>query len=273
MRKFLILLLFFTCSISLFACNPFWVKADKKLIKGIVALDKNNPAEIAHFFISQTIHKSNTTKKNLGFGWEIWRSGIGSGYIGISATFIYHNDSVVSYSINPKMPKEKALIKRYKKWYLEEFEFESSQIQPIVYHKYFVEKPLKYYDGKLTERSTPQQIAHYMSPFSGTTYGDKILGLVDSYLTNRKAFLSIKDNLTTEQVILMMYSINPASRFTAIEYYMKNKADFNNTEKIEEWIEINYKEIPNINISGGCSRVLSVETRTLVEMISKMDTE
>jgi len=49
-----------------------------------------------------------------------------------------------------------------------------------------------------------------------------------------------------------MYAINPASRLTAIEYYLKHKELFSSQEEINKWIGMNFKEIPKINTMRGC---------------------
>ena len=59
------------------AYNPIWVIIDKKIIKNIVQLDRNNPQAVEEYFRTQKIQKCNTDKKNLGFGWTMWTPGIG----------------------------------------------------------------------------------------------------------------------------------------------------------------------------------------------------
>lgn len=103
-----------------------------------------------------------------------------------------------------------------------------------------------------------------MTPTSGTMYGYAGGGMI---MQNRKAFLEIKDSLTNEQLILLLYSINPASRLTAIEYYWKRKGSLGNNEAIDKWVEQNFKEMPTVKSMSGCFSVTE-ETKSFVYMHS-----
>ncbi len=267
MKKAIIAIIFLFLSIGAVAHNPFWVIKDKRLIKDVVELDKNNPKRIEEYF---KIQKCDLTKKNLGFNWKVWSPSIGSGYISISATFIYHNDLIVSYSITPELPEEKGLIKKYRKWYNNFFEFESNRILPYHYNKNKINKPLKEYDRLLTRLEISPKIEEYMTPYSGIEYGYYKGGYSNNILfENRRNFLNIEEHLTNEQVILIMYSINPASRLTAIEYYLKNKSKFSVSNEIENWIKKNFKETPIIETRIGCTYSEFLSTKDLVEMYAK----
>jgi hypothetical protein len=264
MRHLLIITTFFLASTKTFAYNPFWTHIDKKLISAIINLDKNNPKEVEQYFKNQRIQKNDTTKEILGFGWTMWTPGTGGGYISISAKFFYFNDSLVSYSLTPRLPEEKGLQKRYKKWYGDYFAYSNSEIQTFSFNQTIILKPLNQYTGAL--KSIPDKIATYMTPNSGTMYGYAGGGLI---MENRRAFLGIKDSLTNDQVLLLMYSINPASRLTAIEYYLKRKSSFENQEAINNWIEQNFREMPTVKSMSGCFSVTE-ETKAFVYMHSLM---
>jgi len=113
MRYLLISVMIILVSSKTFAYNPFWALTDKRLISAVIKLDKNNPKEIEQYFKTQRIHKCDTSKENLGFGWRMWTPGIGGGLISISARFFYFNDSLISYSLKPELHEEKGLQKRY----------------------------------------------------------------------------------------------------------------------------------------------------------------
>jgi len=268
MRQLITILIFFFLVKTAHAYNPFWVSIDKRLIKNIVNLDRNNPKAVEQYFRTQKIQKCDTSKDNLGFGWTMWTPGIGGGYIGISATFIYYHDSIVSYSLTPRMPDEKGLINKYKSWYQGGFTFQGDEILPFKYKSGHILLLLKEYNGELTTQTIDHKILEYMTPNSGIMYG-YAGGSSGSLLQNRKAFLEIQDSLKTEQIVFLMYSINPASRLTAIEYYLKYKEKFSNTKTIDEWIERNYSEISKVNTLFGCF-LETWDTRTLVYMYSKM---
>ncbi|HYF32581.1 MAG TPA: hypothetical protein VD993_15760 [Chitinophagaceae bacterium] len=257
MRQFIIITILFLLSTQAVAYNPSWTRTDKKLITALIGLNKYNPKEIAQFFIDRKGNKNDLEQENLGFGWSMRTYRIGGGYISIHATFFYYKDSLVSYSLMPQMPDKKGLVKRYKKWYGNYFQYSNGEILPFEFNKAATLQPLKEYKGSWP--ATSDKILHYMSPNSGTMYGYSGGGII---MQNRKTFLEIKDSLTNEQVILLMYSINPASRLTAIEYYLKNNARFARKEFIDKWIEENFIELPEIDTMYGCFRQ-TVETRSL----------
>jgi hypothetical protein len=91
-----------------------------------------------------------------------------------------------------------------------------------------------------------------MTPSSGTMYGYAGGGVI---MQNRKAFLQIKDSLTADQVVLLMYSINPASRLTAIEYYLQHEDLFSSRQVIDNWVGVVFKATPTIETMSGCFRV------------------
>ena len=268
MKQLLTTIIVFLFVQTTIAYNPYWTLLDKILIRNIVQLDKNNPQAIEGYFKT---NKCKIVKENLGFGWKMWEQGIGGGYISIKARFIYYNDSIVSYYIIPQIPEEKELINRYKKWYQNSFTFEKDNIQAFAYKEEGILKPLKEYIGTLSSKTVPRKILDYMTPNSGTIYGYSG-GYSSTILQNRKAFFEIKDSLTTDQVTLLMYSINPASRFTAFEYYLRHGERFTNQQILDEWMEINFAETPEIRTLLGCL-VKTMDTRTMVHIYSTMESE
>lgn len=261
MKQFILVTTLLLASLKTLAYNPFWIQKDKKLISTLTKINKNNSQDIEQYFKSQ-LNKTSLKKENLGFGWTMSRPGIGGGYIAISAEFFYYHDSLVCYSLTPELPEERGLKKRYKKWYGEYFYYSNSEIQTFRFNIEAILRPLKEYTGNLTNISP--KLLNYMSPNSGTTYGYAgSMGILE----NRKAFFEIQDSLNYDNHFLLMFSINPASRLTAIEYYLKREFNIGDQKMLNSWIEQNYKEIPNVEI-GGCYSYL-IETRSLVYMLSR----
>jgi len=146
MRSILVILALFISTNHAFAYNPFWTHIDKKLIAGIVSLDKFNPNEVEQYFKKRF---SPHTTENLGFGWKLWSPGVAGGYIRISAKFYYYRDSLACYFLIPELPEEKGLQDRYKKWYKDYFVYSGNTIQPFKFHESTILRPLKEYDGNL----------------------------------------------------------------------------------------------------------------------------
>ena len=167
------------------------------------------------------------------------------------------------------MPEEKGLIKSYKNWYQNSFSFELDKIQSFYYHLDSIFRPLKEYNGTLTSNTVPRKILEYMTPNSGTMYGHSG-GYPVNLLQNRRKFFEIRSSLTNDHVVFLMYSINPASRLTAIEYYLRHKDSFTNQQAIEEWIEKNFTETPKVETLFGCFREFW-DTKTLVHMNSFLE--
>jgi hypothetical protein len=256
MRHFIIILLLFLVSKNAFAFNPWWTAIDKRLITTITKLDKSKPAEIEQYFKQQRIQAVSIEKENLGFGWTMWTPAIGGGYISIAATFFYYHDSLVSYSLRTQLPKEKGLQQRYRKWYGTYFSYADAAIQPYQFNEAAILRPLKEYPGQVDHVS--ENISHYMTPYSGTMYGYAGGGVI---MQNRRAFLAIRDCLTNDELILLMYSINPASRLTAMEYYLKAQNRVKD-DVVYKWIEQNMMELPQTKTMSGCFYE-TVDTRTL----------
>jgi hypothetical protein len=260
-----LLLLILTLQVSAVSIpNPFWVALDKKLIKNLSKIDKSSPKEFEKYFLRARREKI-TLKQNLGFGWKMWNAGVGGGYIHISANFYYFKDSIISYSITPNLPDEKMLIKKYTDWYSSFFQSKGNELLPYKFQEEEIMKPLIELPYSLIPKNIPPNLLKYMSPKSGTLYGYSG-GYGNDILPNRKLFQKLNPILNKDHIIFAMFAINPASRFTAIETYIKNKKEFVYSEKIEYWIEQNFEEIPKIKTLMGCS-MESWSSRFLVRMM------
>ncbi len=268
MKRIGITFLFWMVCLASLASNPFWVQMDKKILKQLNELDKADPSQVESFFLQ---HRRNPEKVNLGFGWSLWNTRIGGGYISLSAVIIYHNDSIISYRMYSDLPNDKKLIGKYTKWFEKTFDVDSGKVKPYRYRESSLFKPLAEYDGPLTTQEVSHEVLTYMTPYSGTTYG-YAGGYSGELLSNREEFISIEPGLSSEKAILLMYSINPASRLTAIEYYKKHKDKFRNQRQVEDWIEQVYKEVPTVETLFGCSRETK-ESRYLVEYYSRIKEE
>ncbi|WP_276373956.1 hypothetical protein [Chryseolinea sp. H1M3-3] len=257
------------CSLTgyAFGQNPFWVHLDKKIIRELNAVDRGDARNVEAYFIEH--RKRPATKENLGFGWSISNMAVGGGYTSISGTFVYFNDTIVSYSLYSRVPDENKLIRRYTGWLKGTFAIDSSGIKSLDYRKHLLSIPLIGYDGPLKIEDLPVEVFNYMSLHSGTMYGYSG-GLNNTLFQNRSNFNKLKQKLTTDIVYLLMYSVNPASRLTAIEYYRKNSQEFDNKDKIDTWIDTVYKEVPMVHTLMGCIGE-TWNSRLLVEFCSKIE--
>ena len=265
MKRISLTFLCWMLCLASFASNPFWVQMDKKILNQLHELDKSKPNEVEKFFLQ---NRRNPKKENLGFGWSLWNTRIGGGYISLNAVFVYYNDSIINYRMYSDLPADKKLIVNYSEWFKKTFDVDSGKVKPFRYGENSLFKPLAEYNGPLTTKEVAKDILTYMTPYSGTTYG-YAGGYSGDLLSNRRDFINIEPSLTPEKAILLMYSINPASRLTAIEYYKKNKDKFSNQKKIEDWIEKVYLEVLKVETLFGCTREAH-ESRFLVEYYSRI---
>lgn len=242
--------LFLTVTLNVsFGQNPFWVQMDRKIIRGISLIDKTKPTVVEQHYIKQK--KTLPKRQNLGFGWSKWTATLPGGYTSVQCTFFYHNDSIVSYSLTSHLPSKSNLIDKYVEWFGPEFTYSPKGNISFDFHAGKLTRPLLDYNGNLEPDSASSKILSYMSPHSGLMYGYSG-GLPITLLQNRQNFNAIKDNLSNDEVYLLMFSVNPASRLTAIEYYKRNPDKFENKEQIDNWIAIVYKEIPFVSTLMGC---------------------
>lgn len=245
------LILIFISSWVILAFAQLNTHADHELIASLVCLEKENPDVIEGFFRSRKINDHYIVSENYGFGYRMQRTEINGEHIVITGTFYYFNDSIISYTLDPKGPWKKELIESYKKWYGDYFSYSGDEIQPYRYKHEQLCKPIKEYSGSYSTEDIPKEIMEYMSPESGTVFGYSCGFLSTEPLKNRKNFYSIEDSLTTDQLELLMYSINPVSRLTAIEYYFNHKDRFERFSFYNDWLNRNFVEIPEIKTCFG----------------------
>jgi hypothetical protein len=156
----------------------------------------------------------------------------------------------VSFVLKPRLPKNESKKKKYLAWYNNKFDVTKDlELKPKYYNYVVFQSPLKEYKGTLF---TDDQIGFYMSPESGLYYGGRG-GFSMNLLQNRELFMGLENKLTKKLVIQLMYSKNPASRLTAIEYFYKHPEMFKKEKsELNNWIEIVFKQVPYIKTLNGC---------------------
>ncbi|UEG53430.1 hypothetical protein LLH06_00365 [Mucilaginibacter daejeonensis] len=223
-----------------------WVQDDIGLLKTLEAIDKNDPAAMEKFFLQFDRAKERDT---LGFGWTVFSQGKGAGYISVHADFYHYKGKIVSYQLHSRAPSRKELMEQYKTMFAKLLPIDSNGFYYYMFNEAAILKPLATYNGSNKQIST--DLLALMSPTSGTTYGIGG-GMPPSMLPNRKAFNALKDKLSNDDVITLMYAINPATRLMAFEFYRRNRNRFSNQGEIEAWMIKVYKEKPTIETLSGC---------------------
>jgi hypothetical protein len=239
-----------------------WVQLDLELFKSISKIDKNKPQEVEQFF--EQLDPS-LKKDTLGFDWQLWSTGKAGGYVSIQADFYYYKGQIASYKLYSRLPYRRDLINQYRELYPVLLPEHLDRTYFYSYEPKRLLKPLIQYRG---HRDITPQMANYMLPTPQLTYGIAG-GLPVTPLYNRQLFNALKNNLSNNQIVALMYAINPVSRLTAIEYYYKHKKEFSNRDKIDLWIEQVYKAKPVVETINGCF-VYNEDARKLVELYSKI---
>lgn len=264
----IIVLIFFSNTLySAEKIHDDWVQADRIFISKVVKKLKQEPLKI-----DEVILTNGDKKEKLGFGYHFIGGSNGKGYVSIFYQFIYHNNQLLSFELQPQMPMEKQLIPIYKKFYEDIFEIDlkENKINPYRHNIFKVDIPLIGFESNL---KLPKEIKYYMTPYSGIVYGYRG-GRANSILQNRKLFISIAKGLNAETCLALLYSINPASRLTAYEYYLLNQDKFSKEEKeiIEKRMEIIFKELPDITTMYGCIRTMAKSRERVTSLLDELKT-
>lgn len=242
-----ILLLMITSSIAYAQeakIEEAWVKKDSVFISNYIKAIKNNALEIEGYL--EPIKKWGD---NLGFGYSSIEGSMGKGYVTVFYQLIYYKDKLVSFKLNPQMPRDGRLTDRYKQFYSPLYRFDdNNNVETYYYNFEEMAKPL---NGFPREPSN-MALSYLMTPFSGTVYG-YTGDIASSILPNREAYNSVRERLTPEDYLVLLYSKNPATRLTAIEEYYRNTAKFIKYKaEIENRIKIIYKKLPEMRTMYGC---------------------
>ena len=126
----------------------------------------------------------------------------------------------------------------------------------------------KPYDHSKISNEISYDLKYFMTPFSDVIYGD-FGGYGSNMLENRKVFNSVKNLITENILIVLLHSINPATRLCAAEFYFNNKSNFKRRSFIEKLIEMNFKALPKIDTMSGCIQFNEDAKKVLTQMISK----
>jgi hypothetical protein len=238
-----------------------WVKQDSLFIARVAKAYKGNPLSI-EFLLS---YKGND-KTKLGFDYYEVSGLNGKGYVSLGYDFIYHKNQLVSFEINAEMPRDNRLTKRYLRWYSTLFSINQYKSpEPIYYGYYEMTIPLSPYPKTIPNDN---KIAFYMSPYSGIMYGDE--GGWGSTLENRRFYRTIERSITPDMCALLLYSKNPATRFTAVEFYYKHPQLFKiGKESIEKRIKLIFDELPEIPTMAADEEVTESSRELVQKFIHK----
>ncbi len=252
MRLFTFILLL-CLSLAGFGQNPVWVNTDKRMINSFIKSYKTDSVNLDGFFLKPKSFDTTQLGRNY-YSVDLIKPG---GYISIRAKYLFRNDTLIAYKINPQMPDEPELIDKYKLWYSELFEFNDSNETISVYlnEDKWIE-PLEEYDGENKISDQSELFRHFFSIESGDVYG--YYNGWGGLHYNRALFEKLLPELNTELIELIMFSKNPISRLQAFHYFVTHKSEFDNQTEIENWMNEVLKNHPIVkcadsDIIGRCN--------------------
>ena len=217
-----------------------WVKDDSVFISNLAKSYKINPLTMEALLS----YKGNR-KEKLGFDYYSTSGSTGKGYVSIFYEFIYYKNQLISYKLDPQMPRDQRLTRLYLKFYAPLFKINAYQQPEFLYYGF--EKMVKPLNGLSKPVKVDNGIEFLMTPYSGTMYG-YYGGFGDDLLDNRRNYLSVKSRINPAICEQLLYSINPATRLCAAEFYYQNPRLFaGDKEKIEKRINIIFHELPQIS--------------------------
>jgi len=225
-----------------------WMDNDIDLLKQVSGLDKSNPQKVVDFFARITNY---STRDTLGFGWTHVNTAKGAGYISVGLDYYIYNNKIVSYTLSSKIAYRADLASKYDSLLHVAMPLDSGSFAYYKFRENRILTPLAEFAGGGHKKTIPLQMLRYMSPLSGTLYG-YAGGLPIGTTQNRAMFNEIIKKLSPEQIMTMMYSINPASRLSAIEYYYRHPELFKNRAAIEGWIKKVYVQTATVESISGC---------------------
>ena len=236
LRKHNIILIFLTLVIWNFSFSQktevekYYVRVDTLFISQLTEAYNTSTEELM-----KILEVKNDRRENLGFGYQIKESGKGVGSISFNYNILYYNNEVVAYELSTyiKANKSRKLKKLYKERLSAMFQINDEyKVEPIYFGLDKANEPL---DG--IEKRNDIGLNKIMNPLAGIIFGNRC-GYGMSVLNNRKLFDEAIKVANTEY---LLYSINPATRLMAVEFYYCNLNEFNEVQK--KSIDIRIEEL------------------------------
>ncbi|NOW93842.1 hypothetical protein [Mucilaginibacter sp. SG564] len=221
--------------------KPELIEKDSLFVKRLAHVYKNAPASILPLF-----NAVNRKSNDLGFNYYSVRGIYEIGYLSIRYHFIFFKDKLISYELSSLLPFDSRLTNRYREICSLLFEPGNGYFTKPVYYKY--DEMVKPLNTNTKQYTTDKKIQFLMTPYSGEIYGVyAFMGYSPILLENRRNYNAIKDKITPEIELMLLYSKNPATRLSAIEYYYQHPEQFiKDKDRYEKRVKAIYAESPLI---------------------------
>jgi hypothetical protein len=227
------------------AIHEDWIEADRSFVAQVKAVLRNEPQHADRVLLPPPVDR-----RNLGFGYSLASHYVGKGYLGFACQMLYSNDTLVSFRLAPGMAPDNRLNAAYEDMIGDVFRSNhDGTFKPFYYNSEAAVAALPGCDAKVKMNTNMQ---FFCSPFSGIRYGT-IGGYVGAYLENRRAYLKVADEIDGATCLRLLYSINPATRLTAYEHFLRHPVALKAVQsQVESRMRKVLEEVPRIETMKGC---------------------
>jgi len=238
--------------------EKYYVRVDTSFISQLTKAYHTSTEELI-----KVLEVKNENRDNLGFGFELKEDGKGIGSITFDYIILYYKNEVISYQLSTYINanKSKKIKKLYKERLSAMFKVDDQYVVEPIY--YGIDKANEPLPG--IEKRTNNNLNEIMNPFIGITYGD-YCGYTMKLMNNRKAFDKL---IKVENCAYLLYSINPATRLMAIEFYYCNLTEFNEVQK--KSIDTRIEELKRKPILTSTCYGCIIEFQITEEIITELE--
>ena len=198
-----------------------WVREDSASIARMIGIIRERPLEVLSMDALP-----GSEAEDLGFGYSLRETMTTGAYVVTRLQIVLRNGVPVSFAATPRMPfPYKKLQKTYRKFYAALFTFDSTGA-PRPYYWKLAAAASAIEDSMVFRRLAPRfpektpsrdRLDYLMTPYSGVDYGCD--GLTGSHsFENRELFNQLRPLMSYRVAIVLLRSINPATRMMALEY-------------------------------------------------------
>lgn len=244
-----------------------WVREDSASIALMIGIMQERPLDILSMDALP-----GSEAEDLGFGYSLRETMTSGAYVTTKLQIVLKHGVPVSFAAIPRMPfPYRKLQKNYRKFYAPLFKFDKSGAPlPFYWRMGTVASAID--DSTVFRRLAPrfplktpsrEQLEFLMSPYSGIDYGCGGRMGSDPY-ENRQLFNQLRPVMTYRIAVVLLRSINPATRLMALEFMRQAFPKKLELKALSRDVESTLKHFPMVMTRQDGMRRLE-NARTLLE--------